>query len=108
MQPLTNAGAAGRSARANDEARSTPHAAGPNDYDTLCPNFTQNREALQAAGEDYSTFARLSRQFERLGLHLYPLSGASVLVSAPGLGMSRALPDLRAAKVYLCQGGGAA
>ena len=108
MEHLTSAYTAGRSAPANDEARSTPHAAGPSDHETLCPNFTQNREALQAAGDDCSTFARLARQFERLSLHLYPLSGASVLVSAPGLGMSRALPDLRAAKAYLGQCGGAA
>ena len=108
MEHLTSAYTAGRTAPESDEACSTPHAAGPKDYKTLCLNSRQNREALQAAGDDCSTFARLARQFERLGLHLYPLSGASVLVSAPGLGMSRALPDLRAAKVYLCQVGGAA
>lgn len=109
MEHLTCAYTAGHSAPANDEAHSTPHAAGPKDQETKCLNFTQIRDAVQAAETegDCSTFARLSRQFEKIGLHLYPLTGASVLVSAPRLGMSRALPDLRAAKVYLCQIGGA-
>lgn len=108
MENLTSASTAGRSTPINDEAHSTPHAVGPKDHETLCSNFTQNREALQAIdADDCSTFARLSRQFEQIGLHLYWLTGSSVLVSAPKLGMSRALPDLRAAKVYLCQIGGA-
>ncbi|QDL39335.1 hypothetical protein [Rhodoferax sediminis] len=108
MEHPTSAYTAGRSAPANDEARSTPHAAGPLNQKTLCVNSRQNRGALQAIADDFSTFARLARQFERIGLRLYPLSGASVLVSAPRLGISRALPNLRAAKVYLGQIGGAA
>jgi len=107
MEHLTYAFKAGRSAPANDEAHSTPHAAGPKDQETKCLNSTQIRDAVQATDDDCSTFARLSRQFEKLGLRLYPLTGSSVLVSAPSLGMSRALPDLRAAKGYLCQIGGA-
>jgi len=107
MPHLNHARSAGQRTPTNDEAHSTPHAAGPKDQETKCLNFTQIRDAVQATGDDCSTFARLSRQFEKVGLRLYPLTGSSVLVSAPSLGMSRALPDLRAAKGYLCQIGGA-
>lgn len=106
MEHLTCAHTAGRSTPTNDETRKTPHFAGLKDYETEQRNFTQNHEVLQAT-DDCSTFARLSRQFEKIGLRLYPLTGSSVLVSAPSLGMSRALPDLRAATGYLCQIGGA-
>lgn len=70
---------------------------------------SSQRLATQSVAEDVSnTFDRLARQFEKIGLHLYWLNEPSVLVSAPNLGMSRSFPDLRTAKVYLSQVGGAA
>lgn len=52
-------------------------------------------------------FNRLARQFGAMGLSLYPLSGDSLLVSSPALGMSCTLPDLRSAQIYLRKLGGA-
>lgn len=57
-------------------------------------------------GADLSLFNILKRQFEALGLHLYPLDGDSLLVTSERLGMSRTLPDLRSARQYLRQIGG--
>jgi hypothetical protein len=94
---------------ANDEAHSTPHAAGPRDISTKPHDFKYSPHPMQLQGEsEITVFARLARQFERLGLVLYPLSGTSVLVTAPKYGMSISLPDLRAASCYLRQIGGAA
>lgn len=108
MNHLTLAYSAGKRSSANDEARSTPHAAGPKLQNTQCLNFKQTFIPAQDADGDCTVFARLSRQFESLGLRLFPLCGDSVLVSAPGLGMSRSFPDLRTARAYLREIGGAA
>src|SRR6187402_3061895 len=98
MNHLTYALSAGRSAPANDEGHDAPHVVAPKDHVTQCLNFKQNQDSLQGLADDVSTFARLARQFARIGFNLYPLSGSSVLVTAPHLGMSRALPDLRTAR----------
>lgn len=109
MQHHHTATSAGPRAPINDEAHSTPHAAGPRDNSCKTRNFKYSPHPMQPQGEsEITAFARLASQFERLGLVLYPLSGTSVLVTAPQYGMSLSMPDLRAARGYLRQIGGAA
>lgn len=80
-----------------DEAHGSPQSAGPIDNQTLYLNPTVKLVPLQAVTGEISIFARLSQQFALLGLNLYPLDGNSVLV------VSKILPDLRAAQVYVRQ-----
>lgn len=108
MNHLTLAYSAGKRSSANDEAYSTPHAAGPLVKKTQCLNNKQNFIPWQEVDDDCGVFNRLARQFDGMGLRLYALCGDSVLVSAPGIGMSRSFPDLRTAKAYLREIGGAA
>ncbi len=60
------------------------------------------------SSSEISTFRRLVQQFAAVGLNLYPLDGQTLLVSSPQFGLSKTLPDLRAAKLYLAQIGGRA
>lgn len=110
MDYLTAAHAAGNVTPINDEACSSPQTAGPKTYKTQRRNPTAKIIPLQplqkAVESDLSIFARLAKQFTQLGLSLYPLDGQTVLVSSHKLGMSRTLPDLRAAQIYLRQIGG--
>jgi hypothetical protein len=50
---------------------------------------------------------RLLRHFQerlsQLGFGLYPLTGDVLLLTNPKLGMSRTVPDLRAARIFLMQ-----
>lgn len=108
MDYITSANTAGRSTPTNDEAHSTPHAAGLKDQNTLYPNPTVKLVPPQAPAEEINLFAQIARQFTAAGLSLYPFDGTSVLVTAPKLGMSRVLPDLRTARLYLREIGGAA
>lgn len=108
MNHLTLAYSAGKRSPTNDEAHSTPHAAGPLTQQTQYSNNRQNFIPWQEGDDDCGAFNRLARQFDCMGLRLYALCGDSVLVSAPGIGMSRSFPDLRTAKAYLREIGGAA
>jgi hypothetical protein len=107
MNAITSAILAGCNAPTNEKAHGSPQTAGPKDQLTQ-HRYPNAKPATQQGSQDEpSTFARLSRQFAAVGLALYPLDGATVLVTAPSLGMSRTLPDLRAAHSYLRQIGGA-
>ncbi|WP_342616572.1 hypothetical protein [Rhodoferax sp. GW822-FHT02A01] len=96
-----------------------PSANGPNEkaVNALAGNSTASQDTQQrdSSGnqcpsqmvpEIPNLFNRLARQYMAMGLGLYPLSGDTLLVSSPVLGMSRTLPDLRAAQIYLRQIGG--
>ena len=106
MQHHHSACAAGRNTPTNDEAHGSPQSAGPNTYQTQQSHPTSKNVPQQAQDSEVSVFNRLSRQFARLELGLYPLDGQSLLVSSHRLGMSRTLPDLRSAQIYLRQIGG--
>jgi hypothetical protein len=60
-------------------------------------------QSTQCPDDLPNPFNRLARQFKTAGFGLYPLSGETLLVSSPTLGLSRTLPDLRAAQAYLRQ-----
>lgn len=91
----------------NDEGHNSPRVAAPNSNQHQHANRSQKVVPLQVPqpvmDSDISIFRRLSRQFAQLGLSLYPLGGQTVLVSSHKLGMSKTLPDLRAAQIYLRQ-----
>jgi hypothetical protein len=96
----------GRSTSTNDEARSTANAAGPKANQVDRADFIRGGNAIQALEDFPNPFNRLAKQFQALGLALYPLSGDTLMVSSPAFGMERVLPDLRAARIYLQQIGG--
>jgi hypothetical protein len=95
-----------RSRPGNEEAHGSPQTAG------LMGNVNKQRDssdpvlALQSVDQIDNAFNRLVRKFSEFGIALYPLSGDSLLASAPAIGMSLTLPDLRAAHAYLRQIGG--
>ena len=60
-----------------------------------------------ALGEKLTHFQRLEQGFAAQGWRLYPLCGDTLLATIPRGGMSRTLPDLRAAQALLRQIGGA-
>lgn len=106
MHLQSNASVAGRYTPTNDEAYGSPQSTGPKTNQTQHGNLTNNSFPLQAQDSEVSIFNRLSKQFARLELGLYPLDGQSLLVSSHRLGISKTLPDLRAAQLYLRQIGG--
>ena len=69
---------------------------------------TQDRQEIQDLANSMSHFQRLEKGFAAKGWCLYPLSGDTLLATTPKWGMSRTLPDLRAAQILLRQIGGAA
>lgn len=96
-----------------------PHSNGPNGkaVNALAGNSTALLSTQQLDSKGYgmssqclddlpNPFNRLARQFDAVGLGLYPLCGDSLLVSSPALGMSCTLPDLRSAQIYLRKLGG--
>ena len=97
---------AGRSTSKNDEARSTANAAGLQTNPVDKTDFIRGSNAIQALEDFPNPFNRLVKQFQALGLALYPLSGDTLMVSSPAFGMERVLPDLRSARIYLQQIGG--
>lgn len=98
---------AGETLPTNDEAHDSPQIAGPKKNQILSADTTDKLALRQVHPCELSLFTRLSQQFALRGLSLYPLDGPSVLVVSQALGMSRALPDLRTAQIYLRQIGGA-
>jgi len=106
MQHHHFATTAGQSTPINDEAHSTPHAAGPRDNVTKRSNFNQSDDWAQS--EDMGRMAWLSQQFEKVGLHLYRLGDSTLMVTSISSGIARQLPDLRTAKAFLAMMGGAA
>lgn len=99
-QDASNAGA---TVPAKDEAHGSPQSAGPSDNQKQRLNPIVGLVPHQGGSGEFSIFARLCQQFSLLGLNLYPLDGKSLLVVSPALGMSKVLPDIRAAQVYLRQ-----
>lgn len=97
---------AGEVARSNDEAHGSPQTAGLKDNVNIHLHSSDAVRALQTVDQIDNAFNRLVRQFDAIGLALYPLWGDSLLVCAPTLGMSFTLPDLRSAHAYLRQIGG--
>ncbi len=61
---------------------------------------------LQQLGARLTEFKRLEKGFADKGWRLYPLDGDVLLVTIPAWGMSRTLPDLRAARELLRKIGG--
>lgn len=61
---------------------------------------------LQQLGARLTEFKRLEKGFAEKGWRLYPLDGDILLVTIPAWGMSRTLPDLRAARELLRKIGG--
>ena len=96
----------GRPWSTNDEAHGSPQTAGLKLKSNPQFNFTGACRAVQSVEQIDNVFNRLVRQFEAIGLTLYPLWGDSLLVCAPALGMSFTLPDLHSANAYLRQIGG--
>ena len=106
MQNIQQAIAAGRSAPINDEAPIPGREWGLKGNTLQRSDSSDARRLVQSVEDIDNAFNRLVRQFQAFGLGLYPLSGDALLCSSP-LGMSRTLPDLRSAKMYLRQIGGA-
>jgi hypothetical protein len=101
-----NAYAAGRNTPTNDEAHGSPQSAGPKEQQTQHKNHSAKIIPLQGLDDDVTRLSKLSSQYAAVGMGLYPLDGTSLLVTAPWLGMSRTVPDIRAAAIYLRQIGG--
>lgn len=89
----------------NDEARSTPHAAGLRDNVTRHSDFTQSNDWMQS--EDAGRMAWLSQQFEKVGLHLYRLGDTTLMVTSIGACLAHHIPDMRTARAFLSLVGGA-
>lgn len=107
MPHKTRTNRAGDVVPTNDEAHDSPQIVGPKTIQILNADATSKLARVQVNPEEVSVFARLEQQFAMHGLSLYPLDGPTVLVVSQTLGMSRTLPDLRTAQIYLRQLGGA-
>ena len=98
---------AGQVTSINDETRGSPQTAGPTGNKKQQRDSIDTHCAPQSVQDIDNLFNRLARQFGDMGLALHPLAGDTLLVACPALGMSCTLPDLRAARSYLQQIGGA-
>lgn len=93
----------------NDEARTTVAVgSGSKTNENQHRQSTQDRQEIQDLANTMSHFQRLEKGFAAKGWCLYPLSGDTLLATIPKWGMSRTLPDLRAAQILLRQIGGGA
>jgi hypothetical protein len=107
MQHVQQAIAAGHLTPINDEAPIPGREWGLKGDATQQRNSNEAGQVPQSVEEIDNPFNRLVRQFREHGLGLYPLGGDALLCSSP-FGMCCTLPDLRTAKLYLQQIGGAA
>ncbi|WP_342620835.1 hypothetical protein [Rhodoferax sp. GW822-FHT02A01] len=106
MHSIHSAVSAGEVTPKNDEARSTPHAAGSRAFQNAGLHCNDNEEHCLLLEVIPNPFNRLARKYRDLGYGLYPLSGDTLLLTHPAMGMTRTLADMRAAQMLLRQLGG--